>query len=174
MADSVDEGDTGGKAQRGSRRPGAGRPRKTAEQKAADAEAQADAPPKRKYTKRKQADVTDDEDPNSSAEENLAKKKKTSATTRFNPDSINTIVGDPDQETDEHRKEIQQKIKKLNPNSDIGIYVIRPHPRADARQLWLKYCGNWDNAHDMIKWLTPRENLIRAICADEELGVKVS
>jgi hypothetical protein len=177
MADSAGEGGAPGRSQRGGKRQGAGRPRKTAEEKAADLEAKANAPPKRKYTKKAKpvpAEVTDDEDPNASGDEPPAKKQRTMGSARMKADGMYTIVANPDEETDDHRRRIQELIGNTNQNADLGIHVVRPHARADSRQLWMKYCGNWDTATDMIAWLTKHEDLIRAICADEELGVKVS
>ena len=78
--------------------------------------------------------MTEDEDAdaNDSADEKPAKKAKTNG--RFTPDNKYTLI-DADHETDDHRRKIQALVATPNPNSDYGIYVIRPWPAADARQL---------------------------------------
>jgi hypothetical protein len=181
MADSA--GDPP-RSTRGGARAGAGRKKKTPEQKAADAAAKANLPPKRKYTKKKDAKVaenTDDEEAaneaaaNGSDEERPKKRAKTESTNkRFKPDMKHTLVDHPDKETDAHRTRIQELVGSLHTCAEQGVYVIRPFTGCESRQLWMKYCGDWDSATDMIKWLKPRYGLINAICTDDEFGVKVS
>jgi hypothetical protein len=134
MAGSGDDGASAAKAKRGGRRVGAGRPKKTAEQKEADAAAKETAPAKRKYTRKqkeaKQAEVTDDKEANDSNDERPAKRQKNA---RFTPDGKYTMVSHPDEETDDTRRQIQEKVKIPNGNSDLKVYVIRPWPAADAR-----------------------------------------
>jgi hypothetical protein len=135
IADSVGKGGTPGRSQRGGKRQGAGQPRKTAKEKAADLEAKANAPPKRKYTKKAKpmlAEVTDDEDPNASGDEPPAKKQRTMGSAHMKADSIYTIVANPDEETDNHRRRIQELIRNTNQNADLGIHMVRPYARADS------------------------------------------
>lgn len=85
--------------------------------------------------------MTEDEDvdANDSADERPVKRAKINK--RFTPIKPYTIV-DADDETDDHYRKIQEIIATLNVSSDLGIYIIRPWPVADSRQIWLKYCGN--------------------------------
>jgi hypothetical protein len=80
-------------------------------------EAKANAPPKRKYTKKAKpvlVEVTDDEDLNASGDEPLAKKQRTIGSARIKADGIYTIVANPDEEIDNHYRRIQELIRNTN------------------------------------------------------------
>jgi len=93
---------------------------------------------------------------------------------RLQANDKDIVNPDPQTETDEQRNEVKRNIGQANLSYDHGVYVIRPRPNAESKQIWPWYCLNFRSMQDYQDWLEPRGPFFTAICRHPTLGAAVS